>query len=92
VDSVNHLLPQEFSFNLSHLPIGLPFKVAMQRPSVDILHNEENLLVRLEGFVQLCEAFMVDFLHNLDFSLDALAAVGFEQLELIVDLHCDLLV
>ena len=86
------LLPQKLGLNLCHLSVRFALQVAMQRATVDVLHDQEDLLVRLESLVQLREAVMVDFLHDFDLSLHALAPVGLKQLELFVYLDSDLLV
>ena len=64
----------------------------MKRASVDVLHNQENLLVALKRLVELSEALVVDLLHNLDLSFHALPPVWLKELEFLIDLDCDLLV
>lgn len=48
--------------------------------------------MRLKRFIQLGEALVIDLLHDLDLALHALAPVWLEQLELLVDFDCNLLV
>ena len=92
VDCEHNLLPDVLGLDLSHLPVRLSLEVAMQGPTVDVLHDKEHLLVRLKRFIQLGEALVIDLLHDLDLALHALAPVWLEQLELLVDFDCNLLV
>lgn len=64
----------------------------MERAAIDVFHDKKNLLVRLKRLKELCKALMINLLHNLDLPLDALATIGLEQLELLVNFDCDLLV
>ena len=59
VDTLHYLTPKEFSFQLWHLSIGLHLEVTMQRATVDILHEKEDLLMRLKSFIQLTDVRMV---------------------------------
>ena len=92
VNRLDDLSPEEFGLKLWHLTIWLHFEVPVQASSVDELHDEEDLLVGLEDFEQLCDVLMVQFLHDFHLSFDTLAPVRLHQLGLLVDLHCDLLV
>lgn len=53
VDTLDHLTPQKFGLEFGHLSVRLHLEVAMKRASVDVLHEEEDLLVRLEGLIKL---------------------------------------
>lgn len=87
-----NLLPQILGLDFCHLSIWLAFQVAVKGAAVDVFHDEEDLLVRLERFEELGEALMIDFLHNLDLPLDTLPAIGLQQFELLVDFDGDLLI
>lgn len=78
VYSEHDLLPEEFGLDFSHLAVRLSLEVAVQRATVDVLHDQEHLLVRLESFVQLGQTIVIDFLHDFNFSLHALSPVGLE--------------
>lgn len=45
VDAVDYLLPEEFGFDLCHLPVWLAFQVAMETAAIDVFHDKEDLLV-----------------------------------------------
>lgn len=92
VDGLHDLSPEEFSFQFGHLAIGLHFQVSMQTASINELHNEENLLVGLEDFIELGNMLMVQFLHNLHFSLHTLPPVWFHQFGLLVNFDGNLLI
>ena len=92
VDRLNDLTPDELGLELGHLPVGLHLEVTVQAAAVHELHDEEDLLVRLEHLVQLRDVLVVQLLHNLHLSLDAFASVGFHQFCLLIDLDGDLLV
>lgn len=64
----------------------------MERASIDVLHYEEDLLVGLKSLEEFGQTLVVQFLHYFDLSLHTLPPVGFQQLQLIINLHCDLLV
>lgn len=59
VDCLDDLAPEELSLKLLHLSIRLHLEVSMQTVSIDVLHNEEDLLFRLEDFKQLRDVLMV---------------------------------
>lgn len=92
MNSKDHLLPQVLCFNLRHLTMWLPLQISMQRTTVDVFHDQEDLLVRLEGFVESSKGFMVDFFHDFDFSLDTLSTVWLEELVLLINFNCNLLI
>ena len=92
VDSLNNLAPKEFGLEFRHLPVWLCLEVAMQTATIDELHNQENLLMGLKGFVKLSNVGVVQLLHNLHFSLDTLSPVGLHQFDLLVYFDSDLLV
>lgn len=46
------LLPEEFGLDFSHLSVGFSLEVAVERASVDVLHDKEYLFMWLEGFVK----------------------------------------
>ena len=91
-DGLDDLAPEELGLELGHLPIGLHLEVPVQAATVDVLHYQEHLLVRLEGFVELRDVRVIEPLHDLHLALDRLAPVGLHQLDLLVDLDGDLLV
>jgi len=88
----DNLLPQKLGFSLTHLFIRLALQMAMQRSSINVLHDHKNLLVRIEDLVQLSKAVMVDLLHDFDFSLHTLSSVWVLQLALLINLNRDLLI
>ena len=92
VYSEDHLHPKEFGFDLGHLPIWLPLEIAVERSAIDVLHDQKDLLVALEGFIQLGEAFMVYLFHNFDFSFHALSAVGLKKFEFFVNFDSNFLI
>ena len=92
VDGLHNLSPEELRFELRHLPIRLHLQIPMQAATVDKLHDQKDLLVRLKGFVELGNVLMIELLHDFHFSLDALSSVGLHQLDLLVDLDGDLLI
>lgn len=92
VNAEDDLLPEVLGFDFSHLPIGLSLQVAVQGAAVDVFHDEEDLLVRLEGLKELGEALVIYLFHDLDLPLHALPPIWFQQLELLVYLDSDLLV
>lgn len=92
MNSKYDLLPQELSFDLSHLSIWFTFEIAVQGSTIDVFHNQKYLFVRLKGLVKFGKTLVVDFLHDLDFSLHTFSTIGFQQLELLVNLDSDLLV
>jgi hypothetical protein len=92
VDALHYLPPQELRFQLWHLTIRFHLEVAVQAATVDILHDQEDLLRRLECFVQLCDVWVIKFLHDLHLALDAFLAIWLDQFDFLVNLHCDLLV
>ena len=50
MDGLDDLAPQELRFELRHLPIRLHLEIAVEATAIDILHNEEDLLVRFKYF------------------------------------------
>ena len=64
----------------------------MQTATIDELHNQKHLLMRLKGLIKLCYVWMIELLHNLHFTLDALPPVGFQELELFINFDRYLLV
>ena len=59
MDGLDDLAPQELRFELRHLPIRLHLEIAVEATAIDILHNEEDLLVRFKYFEQLCYMIMI---------------------------------
>ena len=51
INTLDNLLPQEFGFQLRHLPVWLHLQVSVQAASVYVLHDYEHLLMALKGFV-----------------------------------------
>ena len=49
----------------------------METTSIDEFHDQEDLLVRFEGLVELGDVRVVQLLHDLHFTFDALAPIGF---------------
>ena len=92
VNPEDDLLPQVFRLDFCHLPIRLSFEVAVQRAAVDVFHDQEDLLVGLERFVELREALMVYLFHNLYFPFDALPPIRLQQFEFLIYLDSDFLV
>ena len=92
MDALYNLSPEELGFEFWHLSIGLHLEVAVEAASVDELHYQEDLLVRFESLVELGDVRMVQLLHDLHFALDALAPIGFHQLELLVYFDSNLLI
>lgn len=92
VNTKHHLLPQEFGFDFSHLSIGFAFQIAMEGATIYILHDKEDLFVRLKSFIKLCQALVIDLLHNFDLTFDTLATVGLQELKLLIYLDSNLLV
>jgi hypothetical protein len=80
VDSLDYLSPQELGLKLRHLSIWLHLEIAMQAATVDIFHDQEDLLGRFKCLVELRDVGMVQLLHNLHLPLDALLPVGLDQL------------
>ena len=50
VNRLHDLTPEELCLELRHLPVGLHFQIAVKTSSIDVLHDEEDLLVRLKDF------------------------------------------
>lgn len=92
VDGLHDLAPEELCLQFRHLPVGFHFEIAVQTAAIDELHNEEDLLVRLESFVQLRDVRMVQLFHYFHLSLHALPPVRLHEFDLFVDLDGDLLV
>lgn len=92
VDTKHDLLPQEFGLDLGHLAVGFALEVTMEGASVDVLHDQEHLLVRLECLVEFGQAVVVDLLHDFYFPFYTFPAVRLKQLELVVNLDCNFLV
>ena len=92
VDRLDDLPPEELGLKLWHLAIRLHFEVPVQAASIHELHDEEDLLVGLEDFEELCDVLVIQLLHYFHLAFDALSPVGLHQLGLLVDLDCDLLV
>lgn len=59
VNCLDDLPPEELSFELRHLPVRLHLEVAMQTVAIDVLHDEEDLLLRLEDFEKLRDVLVV---------------------------------
>ena len=78
VDRRDDLPPKELCFQLRHLSVRLHLQVAVQTPSVDVLHDQEDLLVRFKRLVQLGDVLMLELLHDLHLSLDTLSSVRFK--------------
>ena len=91
-DALYNLSPEKLCFELWHLPVGLHLQVAMQTTTIDELHDQEDLLVRFEGLVELGDVRVVQLLHDLHFTFDTLAPIGFHQLKLLVYLDSNLLI
>ena len=70
VNRLNYLGPQELRLQFRHLSIGLHLEVPVQTATVNVLHNYENLLVRLKGFIKFGYVRMVELLHNFHLSFD----------------------
>ena len=51
IDALYDLTPEEFGLELGHLPVGFHFEVPVQAAPIHELHDQENLLVRLERFI-----------------------------------------
>ena len=51
IDALHDLAPEEFGLELWHLPVWFHFEVPVQAASIHELHDQENLLVRLERFI-----------------------------------------
>lgn len=64
----------------------------MERASIDIFHDQEDLLVRFKRLVEFGQTFVINFFHDFDFSFDAFPSIRFEQLELVINLNGDFLV
>ena len=92
VNAQNNLSPEELGLEFRHLPIRLHLEVAVKTASIDELHDQEDLLVRFEGLVELGDVRVVQLLHDLHFTFDTLAPIGFHQLELLVYLDSNLLI
>lgn len=92
VDAEDDLLPEVFGLDLCHLSIWFPLEVAVQRAAVDVFHDQEDLLVRLECLVELREALMINLLHDLYFSLDTFPSIWLQQFEFLVNFDSNLLV
>ena len=75
VNRLDYLLPEEFGLKFRHLSVWLHLEVAVQGAAIHVLHKDEDLLVRLEGFVEFGNVGMVQLLHNLHFALHRLAPV-----------------
>ena len=78
MNTKHNLLPQKLGLYFCHLSIGFSLEITMQRAAIDIFHNQEDLFVRFKSFIKLGQAFMINLLHDFDFSLDALSSVGLE--------------
>ena len=91
-DALYNLSPEKLCFEFWHLSIGLHLEVAVETATVDEFHDQEDLLVRFEGLVELGDVRVVQLLHDLHFTFDALAPIGFHQLELLVYLDSNLLI
>ena len=92
VNTLHDLGPQKLGFQLRHLSIGFHLQVAVETASIRVLHNNEHLFVRLKRFIEFRNIRVVKFLHDLDFSLHGFPTARLDQLHLVVDLDCDLLV
>lgn len=77
MNGLNDLAPEEFGLKLWHLPIGLHFEISVQTASIDELHDQKNLLVRLKCLVQLCDVRMIQLFHNFHLAFDAFPAIRF---------------
>ena len=75
VNSKNYLLPEELGFDFGHLTVWFTLEVAMQRASIDVFHDKEDLLVTLKSLEELCKALMINLFHNLDLSFHTLSAI-----------------
>ena len=92
VNGLHDLSPEELRLKLWHLTIWLHLQVPMKAATIHVLHDQEDLLVRLEDLVELCNVDMIQLLHDLHLSFHTLASVRLHQLELLVNLHSYLLV
>ena len=59
VDGLHDLAPNELGLEFRHLPVGLHLEVPVQAAAVYKLHDEEDLLVRLEHLIQLRNVLVV---------------------------------
>ncbi len=51
VDSLDHLAPQKFGLKLRHLSVWFHLQVAVQTATIDVFHDEKDLLVAFKDFV-----------------------------------------
>lgn len=92
VDAEDDLLPEVLGLDLCHLSIWFPLEVAVQRAAVDVFHDQEDLLVRLECLVELRKALMINLLHDLYFSLHTFPPIWLQQFEFLVNFDSNLLI
>lgn len=86
------LLEYALGIPLLKSPVGLRLEVAMQGAVRNVLHDEDDVLARINYLVQLNDGMVSHLLHQLDFSLDTLTTVWLLKLVLLVNLHGDFLV
>lgn len=63
----------------------------MQTLANDVLHNDINVLISLEGLCKFNNAFVVQLLHEHYLSAHTLSAMFIHQLRLVVNLSCKVL-
>jgi hypothetical protein len=59
VNGLDNLNPDEFSLKFWHLPIWLHFEVSMKTAAIHVLHNDEDLFMRFEGFIEFGNIWVV---------------------------------
>ena len=85
----NDLLEYSLSVPFFEASVRFAFEVTMQRAIRHVLHDQYNILARVNDFVQLDDVLMLHLLHQFYFTLNALSAVRLLELVLLVDLHGD---
>jgi hypothetical protein len=64
----------------------------MQAATSDVLHNQDNVLARVDDFIQCHNMLVAHLLHQLNLPLHALPTIRVHQLVFFVDLHRNLAV
>jgi len=89
-DGLNNLLDDGSDFVFWQEPPGqVPaFDVLVEGDAFDVLHDEVEALLSVNGLVELDDVRVVDTTHDLDLSGDrTLSALRRQHLLLVVDLH-----
>ena len=92
VNSLDYLSPQIFCLKFRHLPIWLHFQISMQTSSVDVFHENKDLLMRFKGLVEFRNIRMIKLFHDFHFSFNRFASIRFKKFNFFINLYSDLLI